>query len=382
MAMSPLSKGMRFALTGSVVLVSLAWYSPAFGQEALVKDKGGVPGSGEVSESADEPEAASATPEESQGAAEEVAAPPASEDGDASAPSEFILTPEKSSEGVEEEPEEALKGNEIEKVAGGVEGQEAEVEIESESETPVEPAAGSATDAPPESSVVDSNRTLAEKLARARTGFVFAPRLGLTVGGATHLGIACEETGTLGCGTFGIRDHREASGIGIAADALYGLIPELRLGATVMWLPQAKGDAGGDLRRLGTEVHLKAVAEGVFDLMDRLAVTVRMQGGAAVLAPTGFVDDVVKEAQDDCEMARDAGVDCTVHDGPYFAPVFGGGAGILAQTKGAARLRLDFLFETQTVPIYEQKAASDSGMVNAKVTMDQSRFWLLGGFEI
>lgn len=247
-------------------------------------------------------------------------------------------------------------------------------EGESDSEDP-EPE----PDADPQDEPVESEEL---KLAASRTGFVFAPRLGLTVGGATHLGLECEESGDLGCGSFSVLDHKEASGFGISADALYGLIPELRLGGTLLWIPRAKGDANSEVRRLGTEVQLQAVAEGVFDLLDRLAVTVRVQGGGTVLKPTGFIDDVVKQAQDDCEMARDAGVDCTVHDGPYFAPVFGGGAGILVQTKSAARVRLDFLFQTQTMPIYEQKATSDGGTVEATVTMDQSRFWLLGGFEI
>lgn len=215
-----------------------------------------------------------------------------------------------------------------------------------------------------------------------RAGFIFAPRLGLAVGGGTHLALECEETGDLGCGTFGIRDHDESSGLAISADALYGIIPELRLGASMMWVPQVKGDAGGDLRKLGTGVTLQAVAEGVFDLVDRLAVTVRLQGGAAALAPAGFVDDVVEEAQKDCETARDAGIDCTVSDGPYIAPTLGGGAGLLIQTKNAARVRLDFLFQTHRMRLYEQNAASDAGTVSAVVSMDQAQFWILGGFEI
>lgn len=336
-----------------------------------------MPGSAAVSEAAREPQTVSSTSEESDGVTEEITEPPASDD-EAAAPSE--VSSEKSGKDSAEGSEKAEKERHSDTKAE--DDDELESEGESESDKHAELAADEATDAPPKSDADDSEGKADEKLVRDRTGFVFAPRLGLTVGGATHLGIECEETGDLGCGTFGIRDHKEASGFGIAADALYGLIPEFRLGAMLMWLPQAKGDAGGEIRRLGTEVQLQAVAEGVFDLVDRLAVTVRVQGGGSVLAPSGFVDDVVKEAQDDCELARDAGVDCTVHDGPSFAPVYGGGAGILVQTKGAARLRLDFLFETQTLPLYEQKAASDGGTVQANVTMDQSRFWLLGGFEI
>ncbi len=215
-----------------------------------------------------------------------------------------------------------------------------------------------------------------------RTGFLIAPRLGLLFGGATHLDLECDETGNLGCGTFGVRDHDEASGLGIALDALYGIIPELRAGLSLHYLPQVKGDASGELRRLGPGLDFQAVAEGVFDITDRLAVTLRLQGGGTALVPSGFIDDVVKDAQDDCETARDAGIDCTVNDGPYFAPTLGGGAGVLIQTKGPARLRLDFLFQTHRMKLYEQKAASDGGTVDATLSMDQSRLWLLGGFEI
>lgn len=367
---------MRFAFLGSVFLVGLSSVSLAVAQETPAKEKADAPDSAEASESAAETQAASdESSEETDGEPEESTEPPTPDD-------EAVARAEVSSEKAGKDSDEGSEKAEKESQAETTAAVGDELADEGESDSDAEPAADEATDAPLKSDADDSAGSSNEKVERPRTGFVFAPRLGLTVGGATHLGVECEETGDLGCGTFGIRDHKEASGFAVAADALYGLIPELRLGATLMWLPQAKGDAGGEIRRLGTEVQLQAVAEGVFDLVDSLAVTVRVQGGGTVLAPTGFVDDVVKGAQDDCELARDAGVDCTVHDGPYFAPVYGGGAGILVQTKGAARLRLDFLFETQTLPLYEQKAASDGGTVQANVTMDQSRFWLFGGFEI
>jgi hypothetical protein len=371
-AASSLSMGMRFAAFASVVLVGLSPVSLVFAQETMAP---GRPGDADTSGGSQETrERVSEGPEEA--GPKEPVAPSGIE-----APAQTeALTPEGDTQHIEQKSEEPAA------VESGAQSTKGRGESSAARETDQRGVAEQDAEAPRAASLEvgpdDAQTGPADRPAPTRTGLVFAPRLGLTIGGAAHLGLECEETGDLSCGTFGIRDHKEASGFGLAADALYGWIPELRLGAMLMWLPQAKGDAGGEMRRLGTEVQLQAVAEGVFDLMARLAVTVRVQGGGSVLSPKGFIDDVVKEAQEDCETARDAGVDCTVHDGPYFAPTWGGGAGILVQTKSAARLRLDFLFQSQTFPIYEQKAASGAGTVQANVTLDQSRFWLLGGFEI
>jgi hypothetical protein len=181
-----------------------------------------------------------------------------------------------------------------------------------------------------------------------RSGFVGLARIGFIVAGAGEAELDCSGAG---CPSAESVDYDEQSGLVLGADFMGHVLPSLRLGGGLLFVPNTEIDVdGGDEADLGSDLSLQFIVEGIVDVGSTTALAVRGQAGALILFPGGDLEDGIDESKDECEQLKASGGSCEVDEGAYVGWTVGGGAGVIIDVGGVG-LRMDLLLQWYGVDV-------------------------------
>lgn len=212
-----------------------------------------------------------------------------------------------------------------------------------------------------------------------KSGVVFVPRLGfrLTGGGTIESDCSGDCTGF----EADESDYDDGSSFGFGLDVLGAVIPELRLGAGVFWVPDTEIEIDGVSEdvELGSDLTLVAIVEGVVEAAPRVAIGIRGFVGLWMVFPDGDLDDAIEEQQRDCDFVP-ASATCNVDDGPYVAPTFGLGPGLVFPLREVS-LRVDLYYQRYSAKILTTELGFAGQSVETSNQLTGSRVMLVGGVE-
>lgn len=206
-----------------------------------------------------------------------------------------------------------------------------------------------------------------------REGVVLVPSVGLAIAGS---GTMKEEVeclaGTCASESESVEaDYDQNQNILLGFDTLYHVLPSLRLGLGLQWMPTSEVDVDGadSNAELGSELATTAVIEGVFG--GKSAGAVRGFIGPNFIFPGGDLEDGIDEIETLCSGIASAGGSCSVEDGPYMGLTLGAAAAFLSQiTEGAAlRIELSLQYLRVSGPSVE---VSDTAGTRIKDTLSWS----------
>ena len=215
-----------------------------------------------------------------------------------------------------------------------------------------------------------------------REGFVLLPSLGLAITGSGTLKeeVECQAGACTSWSTE--RDYDQNENVLLGFDTLYHVLPSLRLGLGLQWMPASEADfeAGNSNAKFGAELATTAVVEGVFG--GKSAGAVRGFIGPNFLFPGGEMEDVIDAMDDVCDSIASAGGSCSVADGPYMGLTLGAAAAFIRQfaEEAALRIELSLQYLSFSGPSLE---ADDEAGTRLKDTLSWSatRFSLRIGIE-
>jgi hypothetical protein len=210
-----------------------------------------------------------------------------------------------------------------------------------------------------------------EKEPARRIGSAFVLRAGGYVGnGSAHA--RCEGDGCTGSSESA--SYSEEITPTFSFDWLSNASQNFRLGIGFGWTPTMKvSDEAGSFE-LGTDFGTDLVFEGVFDLSNQAALTVRGSVGLSMLFPSGDLEREADEMQQACDGYLEY---CDVDRGPYLGVRAAVGSGLLYDLGGVG-LRADFQLQVYS---YRTLGIEVSG-VEAWVALSGLRPMLLAGIEL
>jgi hypothetical protein len=204
---------------------------------------------------------------------------------------------------------------------------------------------------------------------KAPPSVYIVPKVGLRVGGTFTRDVQC--SGTSQCGSLNTSsiDLDDKSEPGLGADVLFPVAPKLRVGGGLFYVTETKAEYQGRSGKLGSDLSLHGVVEGVFPVSPVVSFTVRAQLGLLMLFPGGDLKDEIDSNKRLC------GSSCSVDDGPYKAFTYGVGGGVLVDVGGFG-LRGDVLYQAFTSMTVEKVSG---GGAEASYDVSGHRVWLLVG---
>jgi hypothetical protein len=176
-------------------------------------------------------------------------------------------------------------------------------------------------------------------------------RAGFVSAGSGTYKVECDG---VGCSAFNSTevDYDEKSGFIIGGDLLFRVVPKLRLGFGLNYLPTPKVEAkeSGEEFESGDELDVLGVVEGVFPVSESVGLFVRGMGGITMLFPGNDHQDEIDTWRKACEST---GADCKNGDGPFIGPTFGLGFGVLFLV-GSVGLRAEVWGQAISQPIFKE----------------------------
>jgi hypothetical protein len=198
------------------------------------------------------------------------------------------------------------------------------------------------------------------------------PKIGLRAGGTFTRQLKC--SGSTRCSSLNTSsiDLDDKSEPGFGADVLFPVTPKIRVGGGLFYVTETKAEYQGRSGKLGTDMSLHGIVEGVFPVSPVVSFTVRAQLGLLMLFPGGDLKDEIDSNKRLC------GSSCSVDDGPYKAFTYGVGGGVLVDVGGFG-LRGDVLYQAFTSMTVEKVSG---GGAEASYDVSGHRIWLLVGGDI
>lgn len=174
-----------------------------------------------------------------------------------------------------------------------------------------------------------------------REGLVILPSLGLAFAGSGTMKGEVECQAGACTSSSRERDYDQNENLLLGFDTLYHVLPSLRLGLGLQWMPTSEmdfenGDSDADF---GDELATTAVVEGVFG--GKSAAALRGFIGANFMFPGGELEDLIDVMDAACRSVGSAGGSCSVADGPYVGLTLGAAAAFLKQVSEEAALRVE-----------------------------------------
>lgn len=174
-----------------------------------------------------------------------------------------------------------------------------------------------------------------------REGLVLLPSLGLAIAGSGTLKAELDcQSGP--CTSESVeRDYGQNANVLVGFDTLYHVLPGLRLGLGLQWMPTSDVDVedGDSSTEFGDELSTTAVVEGVFG--GKSAGALRGFIGANFLFPGGEMEDLIDAMDAGCRSIVSAGGSCSVDSGPYTGLTLGAAAAFLRQVTPGSALRVE-----------------------------------------
>jgi len=216
-------------------------------------------------------------------------------------------------------------------------------------------------------------------------------RVGFIVAGAGQIREECE--GDL-CASSGAAttEYADASGPALfGGDLMFHIGPDFRLGPGALFLPKTSWDIDGASTdfEAGSELAVLLVGEGVFDLSNKVSLSVRGFIGADLLFPGGDLKSSLKDrsigtgsgALQCADFNRVRGASCSRGKQPFVGPTYGGGVGLLIPT-GSVALRVELMFQAYDVQYSVFDLSIDgAGEGSFQGTIAGTRSLLAGGME-
>jgi hypothetical protein len=242
-------------------------------------------------------------------------------------------------------------------------------------------------------------------------GFVLLPRVGLIASGGGSSGFDCEANGTqsgpacAGWKKIASTDYDDKSLLVFGVDTLFHVIPALRLGLGLTFLPFYNVDVhtGTTTRSysVGRELALQGIVEGLIPAGRIISVAIRGQGGVSMWIPSkdeaflpatydsnGNVSSQrsINQEKEKChESQTSASTDfsCKVNEGPFWGYTMGLGAGMVFHLE-KIRLRGDLLgqYTSWSAWLVENNNAATNEHFKPTLSLSGMRYMLLFGVEI
>ena len=178
-----------------------------------------------------------------------------------------------------------------------------------------------------------------------REGFVLLPFVGVALAGSGTLKSELDcQAGTC-TSSSNERDYSQNPNLMIGFDTLYHVLPNLRVGLGLQWMPTSDVDVkdGDSSTHFGDEVAPTAVVEGVFG--GKSAGALRGFIGANLLFPDDELQDLIDTMDAACRSVASAGGSCDVASGPYAGLTLGAAAAFLGQFTETVTGRAELSFQ-------------------------------------
>lgn len=245
---------------------------------------------------------------------------------------------------------------------------------------PVTPAAGEGSLADiPEENWVDEPPP--EKPI-ARSGVVVLPFVGVAVAGAgkSTAELDCQSGG---CDSNSLEsEYSQNPNLLLGIDRLYQVLPQLRLGVELQWLPSVDVDydRGNSSTEFGSEFAPVAVVEGIFG--GKSAGAIRGFIGANFLFPDGDLEELIDLMDAACGSIASDGGSCEVASGPYTGLTFGAAGAFVRRVSEAAAIRLELSVQRLGFSGPNLKVSDNAGnRYEDRLSWSATRFSLRFGFE-
>jgi len=215
-----------------------------------------------------------------------------------------------------------------------------------------------------------------------RQGLVLAPRFGFLLTGSGEFEAEQQLCDPACVSDRAKIDYDDESILRLGVDVLYHVVPQLRLGGTLQWVPEARRQTDDETSEytLGQELGMFAVIEGVFG--GEIAGAVRAFVGPNILFPGGDLERGMDDMEGLCFMASTEDTTCKTAFGPYVGLSFGVGAGLLAQVNEVVALRLDMTAQRIAFNGPEVDITTlDPLSYHFEMSWSGMRYWLGAGVE-
>lgn len=232
----------------------------------------------------------------------------------------------------------------------------------------------------PEEEWTDAPEPEADKPV-VREGLVLLPSLGLAFAGSgTAKGeVECQAGACTSSSTE--RDYDQNENLLLGFDTLYHVLPSLRLGLGLQWMPSSEVDFenGDSNAEFGDELATTAVIEGVFG--GKSAGVVRGLIGANFLFPDGKLEDLIDLMDATCSSVGSAGGSCSVADGPYVGLTLGAAAAFLRQVSEGTALRVELSLQYVSFSGPSLETSDESATGKESLSWSGTRLSLRFGLE-
>ncbi|MBK7585516.1 MAG: hypothetical protein IPI67_35690 [Myxococcales bacterium] len=169
---------------------------------------------------------------------------------------------------------------------------------------------------------------------KVRSGFAAVVRAGYIVTGSGERDTKC--TGS-DCPSIRTEDYDDKSGLVLGADFFGHLSPQFRLGGGLLFAPNTKMETSDGSAKVGSDLSLLAIGEGVFDVGPTTALALRLFVGPAIVIAGSDLKDENDSINDSCKQ-----VNCKFDEGSNAALSYGVGGGVIVDV-GSVALRFDLL---------------------------------------
>ncbi|HEY6722985.1 MAG TPA: hypothetical protein VI197_03105 [Polyangiaceae bacterium] len=178
-----------------------------------------------------------------------------------------------------------------------------------------------------------------------REGLILLPSLGLAFTGSGTLEASLDCQADACTSASFERDYSQNPNALLGFDTLYHVLPSLRLGLGLQWIPTSDVDVenGDSSTEFGDELSTTAVVEGVFG--GKSAGALRGFIGTTFLFPGGELQELIDAMDAACRSTGGAGGSCNVADGPYVGLTLGAAAAFLRQVSRGAALRVELALQ-------------------------------------